>query len=705
MNGPRPRDAIAGALPAIGVGLLALTIFASTATPGAYWDDGGEVVVVALKRGLLHPPGHAFPSLLFGAAGGAAAVVWIGVLAGALSAACLAGRLAAGQAGPAAAACSCAIALLFATSNAIWRFATTPEVYALWAFLLVLLFALLPQLSANPRVRARRDFLAGYLGALTCATHVLALPAALAISFLRWLSRERDQRTRAALRLCCGWGMGASVLLYLPLRAHVAPGHAWGLPARWSHFVDHLLARDFSSELVSDVYRATWNADPWRSLGAEAWILCGLGLLALLWPRPWRPCQGERLALATAAGAGALLTIAFGGGMALDAYAIAALVPLTVALLRILPCVEEAPVRTWCLATALLLFGAGRVVWRWPERDLSDFRQAHEYGRALAASCPESALVLLDNTLDYFAIEEYRASSGRREDLLPLYLPMLNRPWGREQALLRLQQDPLPDTYEPGSRLWPQQLSALCGLGEAAAGRPLLYAPLEAFLLPPSELLPSGLLYRWGADAPRETAAAASARRVFLDSARGARDPHTRRRAAFLLARQAEWAGAREDWRAAEAAWQEAIAFTPEDGRFYFNLGAVRHLRGDLLGAAAAWQEASRREPGRAGALAALGRVRLELLDVGPAVQALRDALRAGAQGYEVHFNLGGALLQRGEINAAIPHLQTATLVAPDSSEAWMRLALAMELAGRAEEARAARRRAGEKQGQGQDEP
>ncbi|MAE70917.1 MAG: hypothetical protein CME06_10670, partial [Gemmatimonadetes bacterium] len=112
-----------------GVALISASIYWNTAAPGAYWDDGGEVVAVALRGGILHPPGHALPSLLFAALGNGRAVVLAGAVATALA---LAGFVAlalrySGGGGRRRSFWVAAIALGLGSLDATWRFATTPE--------------------------------------------------------------------------------------------------------------------------------------------------------------------------------------------------------------------------------------------------------------------------------------------------------------------------------------------------------------------------------------------------------------------------------------------------------------------------------------------------------------------------------------------------------------------------------------------------
>jgi len=686
------------------VAAFSAVIYAACAAPGGYWDDGGEVVAVALRGGILHPPGHALPSLVFAALGSARAVVWAAAAATAIALGLLplmARSFADGAGGGGRVAWAAVLALTLGSLDALWRFATTPEVYAFLALALTLLYCCAPRPNSAPSTEGRRQFLAGHVGALACATHVLALPAALPISLAHLFTAPAARRPAALGRLAVGALLGSSILLYLPIRGDLARSHVWGAPHRLRGLVDHLLAADFAAELGGDAYRALPSLDAWKSLGPGWGMIAALGILALLRPRSWRGRRrGLTAVLLGAAGGGVALAWRFGGGLVLDAYLVPVAIPLTLAAAYSIPIPRRR--RSWMAAAAGLILV--RVAWtaveRWPERDLSGFEDSLRYGEALARCAPDSALVLLDNTLDLFALEEFRVTTGRRGDLVVVYLPMAHRAWAMERALASLgPTPPVPPSDEPLPEHPP-----LARLLAAAGSRPVLYAPLEHPAFAARELRPHGLLFRRALPAPEASASAAAeqappgaeaAAESFLALARRSDDRHTRRRATLVLGRRAEWETRMGRLEQAERSWRRAVGLSPDDERLLHNLGVVRDRLGDLPGAEQAWREAVERAGSAASESSlALGRALFEQSKAPAAIEVWRAALEAGADGYALRFNLGEALLGTGEPGLAADHLARATELRSGSAESWERLALALRLVGREGRAAAAATRA-----------
>ncbi len=667
------------------VALVSAAIYSITAAPGAYWDDGGEAVAVALRGGILHPPGHALPSLLFAALGDGRAVVLAGAVATALA---LAGLVAlalrhSAHGGQRRSAWVAAVALGAGSLDSIWRFATTPEVYAFLALALVLLYGALPSGGEPSGRRCRKQLLAGHLGALATATHILALPTALAVSAAHIVVAGRGKRIRAIGRLAIGWTLAATIFLYLPIQGLHAQDHAWGAPHRLSGFIEHLLAADFATELAGDVYRAPPWADLLRDLGPGWALLLLAGIVALLAPGVWRGrAPSLRPVLVVTVAAGIFLALRFGGGMVLDAYLLPVAIPLALAVAAVAP-VDRAPAAGRAALTALLV---AAVVWsvalRWNERDLSGRNDAHRYGAALAVCAPDSALVLLDNTLDLFALEEYRASTGERGDLVVVYPPVIGRRWAMERALASLGVRVEERRGEPGR-------ASIETLIAAAGSRPVMHAPLERPAFPAPELSPHGLLFRLDG-AAGESPSARAALDSFIELASGSPDRHTRRRAALVLARRAEWAAEMGRLEQASSEWDRALELAPNDPRMLHNAGALHRRRGDFEGAERIWSAAAALRGAGSETFVALGRVRQELGKDAAAIESWLASLDRGAEGVEIRLNLGSAYLRRGEPAAAIAHLERAVEIDPASADGWDRLALALRLTGRGEEARAA---------------
>jgi hypothetical protein len=266
------------------------------------WNDGPEFVDVACTLGVSHPPGSPTYALL----GKLATLLPLGALASRvnlLSALCALATLgclaraiglAHGRLGGRPAAGSIAgvlAATLLGVAPTFWGYATQAEVYAPFALLTALLLLLAIRWEAT---RDERYLLAGaFLFGLSGGVHGTAIFFAPALAILVLARVPRERLAGTILRAALLGLLGASVYLYLPLRAATDPSFNWGDPDSWSRFWAHV------SDQKDDAKRAQAVALPWwpyvkvfaRNLHAEAtpagWIpaLAGIGLLARRAPR------------------------------------------------------------------------------------------------------------------------------------------------------------------------------------------------------------------------------------------------------------------------------------------------------------------------------------------------------------------------------------------------------------------------------------
>lgn len=670
---------------------MAACVFLATSAPGLYWDDAGEIIAVALRGGVLHPPGHAVPALLFravaGVAGGedaaARAVVLTCVLAGALAVGLWA-QLVHRRWGGAPGVAVLAAVPLVGTHGALWRFSTTPEVYSLMALELVLLLWLIPVAGqTRGSIPERLDVLAGLVAALAALTHVILVPVGLAVA----LARIRGRRSAGNLLL--GGGVGASVLLYLPLRSEVAEASVWGQSNHWQGLLDHLLAKDFQVEMFTQTYRATGDSSFLAGvaatglLGPGGWALVGIGLISLLLPARWGGFVGGRRArcvLGAAVLSTGALALEFGGGFVLDAYLLPAhlmVMGVGVGVVgRWIGSVGRAGLR-WGALGLLAVVGIGDGARAWAAHDQSGFSLARVYGEALAEACPPGALVVLDNSMDYFALEGYRAISGQRPDITVVYGPRLSRPWAARR-LARILSIPEKAIADPDS------LRAAVPPGHFA------YLPAERWRWPAASLRPQGPLLVDSA-VPSSVGSgggldSSGAWARFLAGASRSGDSVARRRAAVTLSRLAEQAARRGRPSEAAGSYERALDFEPENPLILRNLALVLRRAGrsrEALIHLETWV----RKGGGAVAWTQLGRARLEAGDPEGAVRALRTAREAGALGPAVETSLGLALLAAGEGPAAETHLTAAIAADPDQVSAWRAWVILLARAGRSAEA------------------
>lgn len=316
-----PRYALGAAWVAA---LLALWVYVQTLSPTVAWvnqgEDSGDLLAASATLGIPHPTGYPLFVLLgrvaslvpFGAV--AFRINLVSALAGAASVFFLARivlELAGGRDGGRGAVstplAALAAALVYAFSRGAWSQSAIAEVYTLNAAFLgaVLWAALRADRADSPRHLALAAFLLG-LG-LTNHLLLLAGGAAVLLVAARLASRRSIGAPAIVLSLLLlVWG--ASLVLYLPIRAARIPEFSWGAPHTperlwWvlsgAQYASHFFGRD-PGEALRNLVPGRWFADFGWAL-----VLVAAGLGAFVWSRP----RGTWLLLATGAAALALLSV------------------------------------------------------------------------------------------------------------------------------------------------------------------------------------------------------------------------------------------------------------------------------------------------------------------------------------------------------------------------------------------------------------
>ena len=315
-----PRYALGAAWVAA---LLALWVYVLTLSPTVAWvnqgEDSGDLLAASATLGIPHPTGYplfvllgrvaslipigavAFRINLVAALAGAAGVFFLARLVLELSGA------REGRRGAAAALAAISAALVYAFSRGAWSQSAIAEVYTLnAAFLGAVLWA---SVRADRAGSARHLMLAAFLLGLGLTNHLLLLAgaAAVVVTAIRLASRGSIGASGIVLSLLLlAWG--ASLVLYLPIRAARIPEFSWGAPHTperlgWvltgAQYASHFFGRD-----PGEVLR---HLVPGRWIGDFGWALFAVaaGLAALFWSRP----RGTWLVLATGAVALALLSV------------------------------------------------------------------------------------------------------------------------------------------------------------------------------------------------------------------------------------------------------------------------------------------------------------------------------------------------------------------------------------------------------------
>jgi hypothetical protein len=309
--------------------LLALWVYVRTLSPTVAWmnqgEDSGDLLSASATLGIPHPTGYplftllgrvaslvpigsvAFRINLVSALAGAASVLFLALIVLELTRPRDDARDSNAMPGVGAIAAAIGAALAYAFSRGAWSQSVLSEVYTLnAAFLGAILWSLV---RAERTGSVRHLALAAFLLGLGLTNHLLLLAVAPAVALVALRSAFRRVIGPAGLVLLfllVVWG--ATLDLYLPVRASRAPEFAWGAPSSparlwWvltgAQYASHFFGRDLG-EIARHLVPGRFGLD------------FGFGLLALLmglvgvgWAKP----RGAAPLLATLVAAALLLSL------------------------------------------------------------------------------------------------------------------------------------------------------------------------------------------------------------------------------------------------------------------------------------------------------------------------------------------------------------------------------------------------------------
>lgn len=305
-----------------GVPLVAL--YVSTVARDLGTIDSGELAVVAMRLGVAHPTGYPLYSLLarvVSVIGTTRPILALNLLSSvaALLAALFVTRSATQLLSSAATTSprwlrtgiAALAGIWLGTNRVFWDQATGNEVYALH-LLLVAVLLLLGVRLLRERAVARDLVLAAYVFGLGGAHHLSILFLAPAFVFAgisvaraRTIGGDGREWRPTMLLALAALLLGASALLYLPIRSAHQPVLDWGDPTTWSRFARHVTAAQYRVWFLesSDLFRA--NFEGWvralpDRLGWPLLVLAPIGVFVLT-ARLWRQLVFLMLVLVTTA--------------------------------------------------------------------------------------------------------------------------------------------------------------------------------------------------------------------------------------------------------------------------------------------------------------------------------------------------------------------------------------------------------------------
>jgi hypothetical protein len=460
--------------------VVCLACYFLTLPPSITWQhdgvDSGDLVTAAYTLGIAHPPGYPLFSLLgklftllpFGevayrinlmsalfAAATASTIYCTALLVQPEEADSGSKLIVAGVSG-----------LALALSHTFWSQAIIAEVYALNAFLVAAILLLATRFRATGDRRALW-LLALALG-LSMTNHlsaILLLPGTLIVIIPRLRSQPAASLGMAGFLM-----LGLSVYLYLPIRSMQHPPIDWGAPHTWSGFwwtVSASIYRDYAFGLP--LAHLPGRIASWVSLLGHqfTWLGLALGLAGI-----WDLWESDREYLGfTLTSFAAIVAYSLGYDTA-DSYVY--LIPSYLVfclwmargasyLLREFlpwkatrrddPSIRPRLQRLASLAMLLLpivLLGAN-----FRALDLSQDREAHDYGVQVLATTPSDALIIADTDAHIFSLWYVRYVEASEPEAVVVAKGLFHYGWYRDTVAWHHPQIAVPsDEGEPYALLF-----------------------------------------------------------------------------------------------------------------------------------------------------------------------------------------------------------------------------------------------------------
>ncbi|MGA2272600.1 MAG: tetratricopeptide repeat protein [Bryobacteraceae bacterium] len=145
--------------------------------------------------------------------------------------------------------------------------------------------------------------------------------------------------------------------------------------------------------------------------------------------------------------------------------------------------------------------------------------------------------------------------------------------------------------------------------------------------------------------------------------------------------------GQKNEYEAAIAKWNEALALSPDDAKANSNLGVLLETVGRTGEAMAHYRKAVQSEPDYPDGYTNLGIALARTGKLDDAISYLEKAAQLSPWDAKAHSNLGAALAERGRTGDAIVECEKALQLRPGDSEAHANLAIALAKDGRLDEA------------------
>lgn len=431
--------------------VLAFGVYLLTLAPTVTLVDSGELILACHSLGIAHPPGfplylligHLFTRLPFGNV--AYRLNLMSALFAALTtlplfcAVRLAGK--ADRTHPLSLLPPFLSSLFFAFSLTFWSWATVAEVYTLNTFLLSLVICLLLMWRVDGKEQTVGSpvhclWLAAFIYGLALGNHLTVLLLAPAVFY--WLVVTAGWRfltTKKAFLAGALLLLGASVYLYLPLRAAQNPTLNWGDPRTLEKLIWHVTGKQyrvnlFSSSLDHILGQAAYFGQLWLRQFTLVGALLSLIGLGRLWQR------GRHFLIFT------LLIVSFDVLYAvnydiaedIEAYYLPTFLVtafwLGLGAAQVLAWAADKSPGSLAVATVLLVLSPLAPLWaNYHVNDKSDYYIAYDYATNTLKHIEPGGLLLTRDWQLYSPLLYLQHVEGMRPDVAVIDTELLRRSW------------------------------------------------------------------------------------------------------------------------------------------------------------------------------------------------------------------------------------------------------------------------------------
>jgi len=545
-------------------------VYTLCVAPSVHWEDSGEFITTAKNLGIAHPPGHPLYivlshifTLISSFKKTALAVNMFSVFISSLTLfffSVFLYLLLRNDDKTLFYPVLFSSLLLFAFSKTFWYYTEIAEVYSLHTLLSILLFI---SLFLFLKHGEKFILLFSYLFGLSLTNNItigFLFPAFLIFIILE----KRRLKKRLFFYSFLLFLLGISFYLFVPFRSKFHPVFNWGNAQTLKNFFSLILVKDFSRGFLSLEYTEKTFVPFILNLLREI-AFWGIVPLFLGFYKLFKKEKNLFILFISSILFNICLSFLTGRGPDFYAYFLPT-IPLLFILIGlgisyILDLLKGK--RTLIFATLFIAFSLLSPILNHKENCRRRDYDAMNYGTALLDWLPANAILLTENTNDFFILT-YLKEVERKNRIDIFYLPLFREEWYRDY--LRLY------GFEWEGTLTPLSFSQ-------ATNRECFYTPGPGISVSPEKLLPSGPLFR--ITESKEPITATSFTLPPPLHRKG------KKRYAILFSRFGEYYFLSEEFKFSIDAFEKAKIFEPENPAIYHNLsilyGKLNNIEKSLL--------------------------------------------------------------------------------------------------------------------------